>query len=99
MRGLTGEFLASFGGSLDDTLDRARGLAPEAVRIDRLVALRIRWTEGHQLLAGSKPVPWNPYDVRDLGGLTGSCLCVPSAVLHYLQTFFGRGDPYVLRLR
>jgi hypothetical protein len=95
----TGKLRLSVGRSIDHTLDRAGGLVPEAVRIHRPLALPHRRAERHQFLARSKPVPWNPYDVRDLGGLTGSCLCLPSAVLHYLQTFFVRRDPYVLRLR
>lgn len=92
----TGGLGLSVGRGVDDTLDRARRLIPEVVRIHGPIG---RWAERHQLLARSEPVAWNPYDVRDLGGLTGPCLCVPSSVLHYLQTFFVRGDPYVLRLR
>ena len=56
-------------------------------------------TERDQLLLRPVPVPWDPHDVRDLCGPSLPYFFVPSAVLHYLQTFFVRRDPSVLLLR
>jgi hypothetical protein len=90
---------------LDDTLYRVRKLAPERIRIERALAIRLHrrigparpgcaWPDRDQLFWWPEPIWTNPHNVRSL--LAAVVLAMRSNRIHrVLQTFF----PYVSLLR